>query len=176
MELSEVVAALDRLATTEFDGHAYRHVSVGRDPLSGEGARLVGGRWNPPGSFAALYLGADVATVVREFERLARKQGRAVDEFLPRDMFTYELRLQHLIDLRVGEHAAAVGLTPADFADDDLSRCQLVGEAVHAAGFEGLIAPSATGTGEVLAVFLGRALPGSVVRAVGSERWVGPPG
>jgi len=176
VDLNEVVAGLDRLSTTAFDGQAYRHVSVGRDPLSGEGARLVGGRWNPPGSFAVLYLGCDVATVVREFERLARKQRRAVDEFLPRDMFTYELRLQHVLDLRVGEHADAVGLTPADFADDELSKCQLVGEAVHAAGFEGLIAPSATGEGDVLAVFLGRTLPGSVVRDVASERWVGPPG
>jgi len=114
VDLNEVVAGLDRLSTTAFDGQAYRHVSVGRDPLSGEGARLVGGRWNPPGSFAVLYLGCDVATVVREFERLAIKQGRAVDEFLPRDMFTYELRLQHVLDLRVGEHvrtAAGVGPT-----------------------------------------------------------------
>jgi hypothetical protein len=44
VDLSEVVAGLDELATTDFDGHAYRHVAVGCDPLSGEGARLVGGR------------------------------------------------------------------------------------------------------------------------------------
>ena len=90
MDLADVVAALDELAATDYAGSAYRHVTVGRQPLSGEGARLAGGRWNPPGSFAVLYLALDVPTVIREFNRLAEKQGRSVKDFLPRDLFTYD--------------------------------------------------------------------------------------
>lgn len=42
------------------------------EPFSGEGARLHGGRWNPPG-VAALYLGTDHATAIAEFyQGLAR--------------------------------------------------------------------------------------------------------
>jgi RES domain-containing protein len=175
VDLSDAVAALDGLPTTPFEGEAYRHVSAGREPLSGEGARLVGGRWNPPGSFAVLYLGLDERTVIGEFERLVRKQGRSVDDFLPRDFYTYELRLQHVLDLRAASNARALGLTPADFVDDDLTRCQLVGESVHAAGFEALVAPSAAGSGEILAVFLGRMLPGSLVRDVHHRKWTVPP-
>lgn len=45
-----------------------------RDPLSGEGARLHGGRWNPPGK-AALYLGTDHATAIAEFYQGLAKPG-----------------------------------------------------------------------------------------------------
>lgn len=45
-----------------------------RDPLSGEGARLHGGRWNAPGQ-AALYLGADHATAIAEFYQGLAKPG-----------------------------------------------------------------------------------------------------
>ncbi|MCM3681427.1 MULTISPECIES: RES family NAD+ phosphorylase [Sphingomonas] len=45
-----------------------------REPWSGEGARLHGGRWNPRG-VAALYLGADHATAIAEFYQGLAKPG-----------------------------------------------------------------------------------------------------
>lgn len=45
-----------------------------RDPFSGEGARLLGGRWNPKGS-PALYLATDPATAVAEFYQGLPKPG-----------------------------------------------------------------------------------------------------
>lgn len=45
-----------------------------RDPWSGEGARLHGGRWNPPG-VAALYLGTDHATAIAEYYQGLAKPG-----------------------------------------------------------------------------------------------------
>jgi RES domain-containing protein len=171
VELSNVVAALDLLSATTFEGETYRHVSVGRPALSGEGARLVGGRWNPPGSFAVLYLALDIPTAIAEFARLATKQGRAGEDFLPRDLFTYETRLQHVVDLRISDNANAVHLDATSIAADDLTACQLVGEAAHHAGFEGVLAPSATGSGDALAIFLDRLLPDSVVKDVAVARW-----
>lgn len=171
MEIADAVAALDGLAATDYDGRAYRHVSVDRAALSGEGARLHGGRWNPPGSFAVLYLALDVATAVREFHRLATKQGLSPADFLPRDFVTYDLRVQHLIDLRIQEHALALNLDDERMTADDPAACQLVGEAAHHAGFEALLAPSATGAGDIAVVFLDRMLPGSRVREIASTRW-----
>lgn len=45
-----------------------------RTPLSGEGARLYGGRWNPRGT-PALYLATDHATAVAEFYQGLPKPG-----------------------------------------------------------------------------------------------------
>jgi RES domain-containing protein len=39
-----------------FANQGWRQLSRGYDPLSGEGARINGGRFNPPGSFPVLYV------------------------------------------------------------------------------------------------------------------------
>jgi RES domain len=45
-------------------------------------------------------------------------------------------------------------LTETDLTADDLTRCQALGDAARAAGFEGILAPSAALAGEIiLAVF-----------------------
>ena len=49
--------------------------------------------------------------------------------------------------------------------------CQEVGEAAHHLGREGILAPSATGTGTVLAVFVERVLPNSRLALVSTTRW-----
>lgn len=139
--------------------------------MSGEGARIVGGRWNPKGSFAVLYLGLDESTVIAEFHRLAAKQQLAPADFLPRTLFRYEGELHDLLDLRDERVLEAVDLTHADLVADGAAACQTVGEAAFVAGREGILAPSATGTGEVLAVFLGRLSGESSLRDVASELW-----
>lgn len=171
MEFADAVAALDGLTAAGYAGRVYRHVAVGRPALSGEGARLNGGRWNPPMSFAVLYVALDLPTTVREFHRLASKHGLAAADFLPRDLVTYDISLQHAIDLRVEEHARAVGLHHEQMTADEPASCQMVGEAAHHAGFEALLAPSATGVGDIAAVFLDRTLPDSVLHDVARSRW-----
>jgi RES domain-containing protein len=62
------------------------------------------------------------------------------------------LRVLDLSDPRVRE---ALALTEADLTSDNLARCQGPGEAARAAGFEGILAPSAALAGElILVVFL----------------------
>jgi RES domain-containing protein len=131
----------------------------------------MGGRWNPSRSFAVLYLGTTEETVVAEFHRLAAKQRVAPDSFLPRTLYTYAVDLRNVLDVRVPEHRAALGLDLAGIADDDLQACQAVGEAAFACGREGIAAPSATGVGSILAVFPERLMPGSTVRDVRAEMW-----
>jgi RES domain-containing protein len=67
-----------------------------REPFSGEGARLHGGRWNPPG-VAALYLGTDHATAIAEFyQSLAR----------PGTLAPYRLDATAIADLTDGRGGA----------------------------------------------------------------------
>lgn len=170
MNRAAVVATVSRLPARTFDGAAFRHLATGYQPLSGDGARTVGGRWNPPRSFPVLYLALDDETTKAEFLRLAAKQGRAPRDFLPRDLCSYEVRLQRVLDVRDSKTRRDVGLS-TEPDGDDLAASQSVGEAAHLVGFEAILAPSATGSGEILAVLLDRLLPESAVEHVASQRW-----
>ena len=139
--------------------------------MSGEGARIVGGRWNPPRSFPVLYLALSRQAVVGEFYRLARRQRLAPESFLPRTFYTYELELSALLDLREESDRAVVGLEDRDLSADNLAPCQAVGEAAFACNREGIIVPGATGHGLVIALFIGRLRPGSYARDVAAELW-----
>jgi RES domain-containing protein len=170
-----LVAAIDALELVALEGRAFRHIAANRNPLSGAGARSQGGRWNPPESFATLYLGLARQTAVDEFYRLARRSNRAPGDFLPRHFYRYEFRLGALVDLRDEESQAALGLSPGELLGNDLTTCQAIGEAAHYLGREGIVAPSAAGAGQVLAVFSDRLAAGSYVHDVDYEIWELPP-
>jgi RES domain-containing protein len=169
--LPDLVARIDGHPATPHAGPAYRHQAPQYDPLSGRGARILGGRWNPPNSFAVLYLGIDRATVIDEFHRHAARQGRSPTDFLPRAFYVYEVDLRDLLDLRDRAYREALNLDDQAIRSDELSACQRVGEAAHHAGREGIIAPSAAGAGTALAVFLDNLRPGSYVRPREHSIW-----
>ena len=139
-------------------------------PLSGEGARQLGGRWNPPG-IATLYVGTDRRTAIAELGRLARRGGRAPEDFLPRVMVEYAVSFSAVLDLRDPDIRKHVGLTLDEIRADDLSSCQAIGEAARYAGREAILAPSATGEGEVLAIYLDELGPDSTLDITGRETW-----
>ena len=87
MVSAHLVSAIDQLEPVPYAGTAFRHISPQYHPLSGIGARTQGGRWNPPQSFATLYLGAERETVIAEFGRIVMRSGRAANEFLPRRFY-----------------------------------------------------------------------------------------
>lgn len=169
------MAQIDALGTIALSTVAFRHVSVGTNPKAGTGARIHGGRWNPPNSFATLYLGLDVQTVAAEFARAARRQGLSPEQFLPRELCTIRVSLDALLDLRSEESRQAIELSDEQLRADDPARCRDVGEAAHYLGLEGVLAPSATGAGTVLAVFLETLRPGSELEVVRTELWEQPP-
>jgi RES domain-containing protein len=109
--------------------------------------------------------------VIGEFHRLAAKQHLAPEAFLPRRFYTYEVDVAALLDLREPANRAAVGLDDADLNADTLEPCQSVGEAALACGREGILVPGAAGCGDVLALFISRLRPESVVVDVESELW-----
>lgn len=172
---SELLARIDALPETSFRGDAFRHIAAGRHPLSGAGARLHGGRWNPPESFSVLYLALEQETTVREFYRLAGRQSRAAEDFLPRRMYHYKVNLCALLDLRSSQARERLDLSSGALAAEDPVRCRQIGECAHYCGREGILAPSATGQGDVLAVFFERLRPDSEVRDIDSTEWVAAP-
>jgi RES domain-containing protein len=157
--------ALDVIGPTSIDGVFYRHTSERRDPLSGEGARITGGRWNPPGT-EALYLTRPISTCRAEFLRMAEGQGRGPKSFLPRRVHTIAVTNLAVVDLRSDETLQSVGLDRTAIGGN-WGPCQAVGDAADTLGLGGLLVPSATGAGEVLAVFVRHAHHGelSVVRS-----------
>ncbi len=169
--MSDLASALDAIGTTSIHTVAFRHVSAGTDPLLGTGARIHGGRWNPPGSFSTLYLGLSEETVAVEWARAAAAQGLDLDAFLPRELYEFELSLTSVVDLRPLKARSIAKLTVHDITAEDQRACQRVGEAAHSLGLEGLMAPSATGIGDVIAVFLDQLKPNAQLDVVTSHTW-----
>lgn len=143
--------------------------------MSGEGARIQGGRWNPPNSFPVLYLALDRATAAAEFYRRAEREGRPPADLLPRRLYRYRVELDGVLDLPDPDGLGKAGLSLTAVSSDHLSSCQAVGDAAHYLGFEAILAPSATGAGRNLAVFFDRLRPGSTVDPLDFETWEVPP-
>ncbi len=171
----ELLASLDALQPISFATEAFRHVAQDHHPLSGVGARLHGGRWNPPDSFSTLYLAVERETAVGEFYRLATRQGRAPGDFLPRFMYRYDVALSAVADLRDPDVRRRLGLGDRELKANDAVRCRQIGAAAYGLGLEGVIAPSAAVGGTVLAVFFDRLRADSLVRDLEREVWMAPP-
>lgn len=172
MAFRHLAAAIDGLPTREFSGKAFRHQAVEwQYSQPGAGARTIGGRWNPPDSFATLYLALSVPTASAELRRLAERAGRELVDFMPRHLLEFDIKLEALLDLTDPGVVEAVGLTQQDLTADDATNCQEVGEAAHHLGREGILAPSATGVGTAVALFVERLLPDSELRLVETTLW-----
>lgn len=175
MAAPRLVDALDRIDPLPYRGEAYRHVAPRWHPLSGAGARIQGGRWNPPESFATLYLALERETAAAEFRRMAARIGRPPEDFVPRRLYRYRLDLQAVVDLTAERAQLPEPLAGLDFAAADLKATQDVGEAAALLGREAILAPSATGEGAVLVIFIDRLLLDSAVDPLDFETWESPP-
>jgi RES domain-containing protein len=106
-----------------------------------------------------------------EFAAIVSRGSLPVSTFLPRAVCVISASLKYLLDLRSPTGLRSVGLKTTDVTGRDWSGCQAVGVIAHRLDFEGLLAPSSTGRGEVLAVFEDQILPGSSVREASREIW-----
>lgn len=152
------------------EGGFLRHQPARRRELGGT---RHGGRFSPPGEFAAIYFGRPLRAVVAEAYR------HLVDPFEidpatvePRWLFEVEVSLQEVLDLRDEALRRAVELSPADLAGEH-DRCQAVGRRTFEAGYQGVIAPAATSLGETLCVFAERVGP-EALNVVERRLWVLP--
>ncbi|WP_299844940.1 RES domain-containing protein [uncultured Jannaschia sp.] len=127
-----------------FGGLLYRALNpvYAREPLSGEGARRHGGRFNTRGT-PALYLALSPATALREANQVGMLQ--------PTTLVAYRADLAGLLDGRDAAVLASLGTTSGDLADPDWRHRMLTGAPVPtqdlalrltASGHAGLIVPS----------------------------------
>jgi RES domain-containing protein len=135
-------------------------------PLSGDGARRQGGRWNPPDSYPVVYTAIDVATVDRELDRAARRAGMTGAMMGPRRLATIRVRLSRVLDMTDADVRAALDVTEADLMGEDLAIPQAIGETAHHLGYEAILAPSAAGAGQTLAILLDNRAADSVLEVV----------
>jgi RES domain-containing protein len=95
-----------------YRGLVYRALNPvwARDPLSGEGARRHGGRFNPKGS-VALYTSLNVLTAIRESNQIGILQ--------PTTLVSYDADIEPIFDATDAAALARLELTPETLAADD---------------------------------------------------------
>ncbi len=127
-----------------FVGLLYRALNpvYARDPLSGRGAQVYGGRFNPKGT-PALYASLSPVTALREANQVGTLQ--------PTTLVAYEADVRPVFDTRDAEALAGFGVTAEDLASitwrDEMmtngeSGTQAFARRLIAAGYAALLVPS----------------------------------
>jgi RES domain-containing protein len=148
---TEQVATAPRIT---YLGETFRHMAAGWDePLSGEGARIHGGRFNRPDSFPVLYLCMTRPCTVAELRHRGDRLVIGVEGLLPRALYRYEISLDRVLDLTSDVTLDHLDVTTAQIVAADVTIPRQIGEAAHATGSQAIRALSATGVDQVLAVF-----------------------
>ena len=133
------------------EGDFFRCVSekYAHDFISGEGARLHGGRWNGKGLFRAVYLSDSPETALGEFLARARRMNVSMAGEMPMVMAAVRMKMQRVLD--VNEAAVSAILQPLLASERDHWRraqqthetvSQAVGRAGQELGLQGLRANS----------------------------------
>jgi RES domain-containing protein len=93
-----------------WSGRLYRALNpvYAREPLSGRGAALYGGRFNPKG-MPALYASSSVMTALREANQ--------VGDLQPTTLVCYRAEIEAVFDARRATNLAAWGMDEAALAD-----------------------------------------------------------
>ena len=134
----------DAPATHVVAGPFYRCVGRRHDPLSAEGARLNGGRYNRVGD-PTVYLADDPMLAVQE--HLHRGSAFDVPRFNPRLLVTIEVSLANVLDLTDARTRGLLGVTLDDLvgrgSEASLEQTRAIGDQARAEGLEGVLAPSA---------------------------------
>jgi len=128
----------------QYHGRLYRALNpvYARTPLSGQGAALYGGRFNPKG-MPALYTSLSIMTALKEANQVGRLQ--------PTTLVAYQAEFESLFDGRDGFALADQGFSFADLPSKswrDQARAegeaptQTLARHLVKAGYHGLMVPS----------------------------------
>jgi RES domain-containing protein len=113
------------------------------DPLSGEGARRYGGRFNPKG-MAALYCTFDPVTAIREVSQIGQP-------LQPTILVSFQADVEPVYDATDPAALAGQGMTAEALAANDWRAHMAAGQdaptqafarRLHDAGYAGMLAPS----------------------------------
>jgi RES domain-containing protein len=135
------VAELDAVRVP-VTGTWWRHIPGGGDPLY-RPPTPADGRWQRGEVIEGIYLAANEPTAWAEWYRWLAEHEVEPLRALPRDVWTYKASLE-AADLTTDEALASVGLPPLEPTSAQWPDSQDVGEALHAAGYEGVLYRSAS--------------------------------
>jgi RES domain-containing protein len=162
-------------AAVAIRGDWWRHAPLGGDPWYLP-AVPASNRWQRGDIVPALYLADSPDTAWAEWYRHLAERAVPPMETLPRALWRWNVELERVADLRSPEALAAIGLARPRPGRGDWPPFQHAGEALHAAGWPALIAPSAARPdGLVLCVFRSVARPPGVEPCPPPERVDEPP-
>lgn len=127
-----------------YQGKLYRALNpvYAREPLSGRGAELYGGHFNPKG-VPALYTSLTIMTALREANQVGNLQ--------PTTLVSYDADIEQVFDSRDVAALSAMGLNTADLADiawrdrmkaDGEAPTQAFARRLAAEGYHGLLVRS----------------------------------
>jgi RES domain-containing protein len=123
-----------------------------RDLVTGEGSQKHGGRWNPPRSFATVYLAQSVEGAIAETLGLPSHYGFDPAGRLPLTLVALDTALVQVVDFADARVRKSIGVTLAemnacDWRNDNAGGreavTQALGRAAFELGTEGIIVPSA---------------------------------
>lgn len=149
-----------------FDGVIVRSVATRyankNDFFSGTGAAKTGGRWNPVG-LQSIYASLDIITATEEAYQNFNSFGFPLTAIQPRVTAGAKASLNTVLDLTETKIRRMLGFSRTALIKEDWkaiqnagneSWTQTIGRGCFAAGFEGLIAPSARrNTGKNIVIF-----------------------
>lgn len=153
-------------------GTFLRHAAPGRDAFAGG----LNGRWGE--AFPVIYLGRpEPAVVVEAYRHLVDDTGVPASAVRRRILYEVRVDVANVLDLTAAEPLEQVGLADADLTTDidDYERCQEVAAAAHQLKYRGILAPSATGLGETLALFRQRLSSAELPDVISQSFWDGLP-
>lgn len=127
-----------------YQGKLYRALNpiYAREPLSGRGAELYGGRFNPKGT-AALYLATSFQTAIREANQ--------VGDLQPTTVVSYDADIENVFDGRDPVELDKFGMTLAALSDPawrdrmkalGKAPTQIFAETLISQGFSGMLVRS----------------------------------
>lgn len=122
-----------------YAGKLYRALNplYTREPMSGRGAEMHGGRFNPRGT-PTLYLSLSVTTALREANQVGNLQ--------PTTLVSYDAEIDGIFDARDSSALASEGISPAMLADPGWrDEMKASGEAMTQSFARRLIAAGRTG-------------------------------
>jgi RES domain-containing protein len=166
-ELAAIEAWMKRarpLAGIFYRSVEYRFIDP-TEVLNGIGTQRYGGRFAAVGT-RAVYLAGSDETASREVlarkKRLGNTSQITLDKY-PRIVFAVNVTLQKVLTwLRKPRSVALIEIRESCLALDDLTRSQELGQALLAAGVQGIIFPSVVGTGRNLIVYRENCRPSSL--------------
>jgi RES domain-containing protein len=131
------------------------------DFVSGKGAQLHGGRWNPKGAFPAVYLCDSPETALAEYLARSRRMRLPDARVLPMVMAAVETRVSLALDLDAPQAAAVVQpfLTSEKVHWRTIQHrreavSQAIGRALHRLGLHALVVTSqARSNGHTIVLF-----------------------